>query len=288
MGGGKKPSKYVRALGLVLLALTCITGVELAVCRVMDPPLFRKIVHPVVELTQAVQACGSDLLLRLQHIAQPQHSQEQADPISQEILEPEETSIITQDPEITQFVQRQDNEVLTGGVVELVYFNQGEEPWADALFGRDPISGFGCGPTVMSMVVSTLGTEVVDPAQMAQAAYEEGYCAPGSGSYLSIVEGMAQYFGLGAQSCGEISPEELCQRLATGELMVALMGPGHFTKGGHFIVLRGVTLTGQVLVADPNSRERSLALWEPQLILDELSASRTSGAPLWSFNVLNG
>ena len=54
----------------------------------------------------------------------------------------------------------------------------------------------------------------------------------------------------------------------------------------HFIVLRGVTLTGEVLVADPNSRDRSLALWDAQLILDELSSSRIDGAPLWCFSML--
>ena len=59
------------------------------------------------------------------------------------------------------------------------------------------------------------------------------------------------------------------------------MGPGHFTQGGHFILLRGVTLSGMILVADPNSEERSLMEWDPQLILDELSASTASGAPLW-------
>ena len=67
---------------------------------------------------------------------------------------------------------------------------------------------------------------------------------------------------------------------------MALMGKGHFTNGGHFIVLRGVTLDGRILVADPNSRERSLASWDPQLILDELSASRSNGAPLWRFSTL--
>jgi len=36
-----------------------------------------------------------------------------------------------------------------------------------------------------------------------------------------------------------------------------------------------------ILVADPNSEERSLMEWDPQLILDELSASTASGAPLW-------
>ena len=41
------------------------------------------------------------------------------------------------------------------------------------------------------------------------------------------------------------------------------MGPGHFTNGGHFIILRGVTLDGSVLVADPASQERSLTTWDP-------------------------
>ena len=59
------------------------------------------------------------------------------------------------------------------------------------------------------------------------------------------------------------------------------MGKGHFTTGGHFILIRGVTLSGDVLVADPNSLERSLQTWDPQLILDELSSARDHGAPLW-------
>ena len=59
------------------------------------------------------------------------------------------------------------------------------------------------------------------------------------------------------------------------------MGPGHFTRNGHFIVLRGITLTGAILVADPNSVERSLTEWDAQLILDELSYSHQFGGPLW-------
>ena len=171
-------------------------------------------------------------------------------------------------------------------MVELVYFNQGEEPWASGSYGPDPIKGYGCGPTSLAMLISTLGQEILDPIQAAQAAYQAGYCAPGSGSYLSIVEGMAADYGLKAESFTDFDSESLCQELASGHLFVALMGKGHFTNGGHFIVLRGVTLEGKILVADPNSRERSLAGWDPQLILDELSPSRSNGAPLWRFSTL--
>lgn len=293
---GKKPKKYLRTAGVLLLALACVAGVELAVCWKMDPQLFERITKPVVQATQNIWDHGQALTEQIKHAVeerlpsnQEPQAQEEEPPVSQEIQEPEESQIpLLQDPAITQFVTRPDGEALTGGVVELVYFNQGEEPWADARFGSDHIRGFGCGPTVMSMVVSTLSKSIVDPAQMAQLAYEQGYCAPGSGSYLSIVEGLAESFGLTAQSCGDLTPQELCRRLASGQLLVALMGPGHFTTGGHFIVLRGATLTGQVLVADPNSRERSLSLWDPQLILDELSSSRAHGAPLWSFSALGG
>ena len=69
--------------------------------------------------------------------------------------------------------------------------------------------------------------------------------------------------------------------LANGEMAIALMSKGHFTSSGHFIVLRGVTLDGQILVAAPASLERTLTPWDLDLILDELSPSRSSGSPLW-------
>ena len=191
-----------------------------------------------------------------------------------------------EDPAVTEFVQKGEQELLTGGVVETVYFNQGEEPWAQGSYGPDSIRGYGCGPTSMAMLISSLEDTLLDPIQAAQAAYESGYCAPGSGSYLSIVEGMAADYGLHADGSLSLTADQLRRDLASGHVFVALLGKGHFTNRGHFILLRGVTLEGKVLVADPNSRERSLAAWDPQLILDELSASRSNGAPLWRFSVL--
>ena len=54
-----------------------------------------------------------------------------------------------------------------------------------------------------------------------------------------------------------------------------------FRSGGHFILLRGVTPEGQVLVADPASRERSLMPWDLDLIVSELSKTRSNGSPFW-------
>ena len=57
--------------------------------------------------------------------------------------------------------------------------------------------------------------------------------------------------------------------LADGKLVVAIMAKGHFTNSGHFIVLRGVTAEGKILVADPASRKRSEQEWDLSIILDE-------------------
>ena len=260
MSGTKnRPHKRRNIILLVLLALLCIGGVELLVCRFAAPELFQRLAAPVAGLMQRVSDFGEALHSNLQELLSRPGEDEMvnqlAGPPAIEEVPPAEES------KVTEFVTRDGREYLTGGVVDLVYYNQGEEPWA-----------------------SQTGEET-DPGAMADWAYQQGYCAPGSGSYLSIVEGTASAIGLEAEAYEAASADALVQQLASGHLFVALMTRGHFTERGHFIILRGVTLEGRVLVADPNSRERSLAAWEPQLILDELSSSRSSGAPLWRISM---
>ena len=62
---------------------------------------------------------------------------------------------------------------------------------------------------------------------------------------------------------------------------MAIMGPGHFTKGGHFIVLRGITNDGKILVADPASYTRSQEEWDLEIITDECSQYSLLSAPFW-------
>ena len=172
----------------------------------------------------------------------------------------------------------------------MVYFCQADEEWAEQLYGTDPIGPYGCGPTAMAMAVSSLTGGTVDPEEMAALCVEQGYWCRGHGSYLSIVQGVAGAFGLSCEALDleALDAEELTLRLSTGDIAVALMTKGHFTKGGHFILLRGVTLSGEILVADPASRDRSLIPWDLSLILEELSPSRHDGAPLWILSGADG
>lgn len=290
---------------LVLLAALCIGGTELAACRHFDPELYQRLIAPVRAGAEAAAgafqyACTrvaqsweaftlqvEEFTLQVKEFAasleKPEPEPEPSDDLESQLAT--DPSLVNDvpitDPSVTEFKEIDGQEILTGGMVSVVYFNQGEEPWASQPYGSDKIAGYGCGPTAMAMVVSSLTDQECDPAFMAQWAVEHGYWARKSGSRHAIVEGTARAFGLQAESFTGRTPEAIWEVLLSGKVLVALMGPGHFTQRGHFIVLHGTTLSGTVLVADPNSRERSLTEWDPQLILDELSSSTNNGAPLW-------
>lgn len=168
----------------------------------------------------------------------------------------------------------------TDGVTEVVYYSQLDERYAGEPYGTDHIGGYGCGPTAMAIVVSSLAGEMVDPVQMAAWSYENGYWCKGSGSYHALIPAAAENWGLAVEGCSASEPQRILDALAEGKLVVAIMSKGHFTKSGHFIVLRGVQ-DGKILVADPASYNRSGQLWDLSIILGEASRGAAAGGPFW-------
>lgn len=156
----------------------------------------------------------------------------------------------------------------------------GEERYADQLYGTDPIGGYGCGPTCMAMVVSSLTGQTVDPVEMARWAYDSGYWVKGGGSLHALIPAAAEHWGLTVTGCSTSEPQRILDALAEGKLVVAIMGAGHFTDSGHFILLRGVQ-NGQIMVADPYSVNYSNRLWDLSLILSEASRRAAAGGPFW-------
>ena len=71
------------------------------------------------------------------------------------------------------------------------------------------------------------------------------------------------YFALDKQSLSAVIQTK------EGSLIVVLMGKGQFTDSGHFIVLYGLTGEGKVLLADPNSMERTNQEWDLETITKE-------------------
>lgn len=180
--------------------------------------------------------------------------------------------------------QEYDEDILLGrdGEIQMVYYNQLDERWKEEPYGQDKIGTHGCGPTSMSMVVSTFTGTNVDPVEMAEWSYENGYYCPGGGSYHSLIPKAAEHWGLSVDM--SLEAEDVADALAEGKLVVALMSKGHFTKSGHFIVLRGITPEGRVLVADPASLKRSNQEWELSLILSEAKQRVGAGGPFWAIS----
>lgn len=168
----------------------------------------------------------------------------------------------------------------TDGGTEVVYFNQLDHRYANQPFGTDNIGGYGCGPTAMAIVVSSLTNEIVDPIAMAKWAYENGGWCKGQGSYHSLIPNAAKAWGLNVEGCKASEPQRILDALSQGKLVVAIMGKGHFTTTGHFIVLRGVQ-DGKILVADPASTSRSQKAWDLSIILNEAGKRAGAGGPFW-------
>lgn len=168
------------------------------------------------------------------------------------------------------------------GATEVVYYNQADARWKDKPYGRTGTIGkSGCGPTSLSIAISSLTDKKIDPVQMSKWAYENGYYCEGAGSYHTLIPAGVKNFGLKVEGCTANEPQKIVDALAQDKLIIAIMAKGHFTRSGHFIVLRGVTANRKILVADPVSRSRSEEKWDLSIILNEANKGADAGGPFW-------
>ncbi|WP_243641192.1 C39 family peptidase [Xylanivirga thermophila] len=165
--------------------------------------------------------------------------------------------------------------------IDVVYYNQADSRWKDKPYGKTGTIGrSGCGPTSLAMVISTLGNKIVNPVEMARWSYKNGYYAEGAGSMHKLIPAGAISYGLNVEGVGT-NAEKIIHALSNKKLVIAIMGKGHFTKAGHFIVLRGITEEGKILVADPISIKRSEQEWDLELILREAKKGADARGPFW-------
>lgn len=148
-------------------------------------------------------------------------------------------------------------------------FMQWDQRWGYLEYSGELAGLSACGPVCLSMVVCYLtGDYSKSPDVMIQYAIDNGYCAPESGSYWSLISEGGSAFGLDVT---EFLPDKarIFANLEVGNPIICIMGPGDFTSSGHFIVLRGLE-NGLIQVNDPNSYSNSSQLWDYDAIAEQI------------------
>ena len=156
-----------------------------------------------------------------------------------------------------------------------IYFNQGDGAWNQNGYC---IAKAGCGPTSMAVVITSLTGKWVTPLDTAIWGYQHGFYSR-EGSAHEMIPAMAAAYGLRCQGVGT-DYQAIKKALKAGKPVVCLMGPGYFTRGGHFMVLVAIDNNDCVTVADVGSRTRSAYKYRLADIIAQ-SKGASAGGPFW-------
>ena len=156
-----------------------------------------------------------------------------------------------------------------------IYFNQADAAWNDNGY---QIKSSGCGPSAMAVCISSLTNEWVTPVDTTVWAYKNGYYSSAGASH-EMVPALAQQYKLKCHGLGS-DVSKVRDALKKKHPVVALMGPGYFTKKGHFIVLVAIDDNDQVTVADVGSRQRTQYKYPLKEVIAQ-TKSASAGGPCW-------
>ena len=158
-------------------------------------------------------------------------------------------------------------DTVSGCVGEVVYYNQGEEPWASLSYGGSTVRASGCGPTALAIAISTLTGEPVTPELTAKYAVDTGGYVPGRGTSHAYPANAARHWGLSVERVKREQMDHVVEELKSGKLAVVICAENTISgSSGHFIVLTGVTSEGNITIADPGSRGRTGNIYTPSTI----------------------
>ena len=149
---------------------------------------------------------------------------------------------------------------VTGAVGNVTYWNQGDFSNYSYGHGCGSISACGCGPSSVAIVASSFLNRPISPVETTEKVCDLGGCTSNGTINSTLGKTLTTVYGIRTTSTS--NDQEVVNALGTGKaLVIAHMGPGTFTTGGHYIVLTGVNAQGQVSVADPGNRSRTEQKW---------------------------
>lgn len=133
-------------------------------------------------------------------------------------------------------------DVELGNYKGLTYYSQIDSRWKNKMYssigdGSQTIGGSGCGPTSASMIV-TACKGAITPDTMSDLFVQYGYRSANDGTYWSAFRAIADEFDINYKETYNF--DTAINLLRNNHYIVASVGNGLFTTGGHFIVLVGI------------------------------------------------
>lgn len=182
---------------------------------------------------------------------------------------------------VSNYPKHIDDETVSGTITEeeteeeIPLFQQWDERWGYVRYSDNILAINGCGPTCISMVYTGLTKKTdMTPADVADFSIEHNYYTKDSGTSWDMMLTGAQKLGLDAEKIA-VNKEVIKEKLKAGQPVICSMKPGDFTQTGHFIVIRGLTDKGKMLINDPNSIARSEKEWKFSTVLQQIKAAWT-------------
>ena len=149
-------------------------------------------------------------------------------------------------------------------------FLQWDKRWGYKQYGSDVAGLTACGPVCLSMCAYYLtGDEAMSPDKIIDFAIENNYYVKGSGSLWTLISEGGEKLGLEVKEL-PLDKNTIVRNLENGNPVICVMGKGHFTTTGHFIVLTGVDENGNFTVNDPNSISNSSKSWSYDTLSEEI------------------
>lgn len=131
------------------------------------------------------------------------------------------------------------------------YFSQWDQRWGYTEYAGAEFGISGCGPTALTMVYTHLtGDKDMTPQSMGEFATNNGYALDGNGSSWMLMSEGAEKLGLTVETLILHKPV-IDEALLAGKPIILVLGPGHFTSQGHFVVIHDIDANGDYLIFDP-------------------------------------
>ncbi len=152
-----------------------------------------------------------------------------------------------------------------------IYYEQTWPAYASYPYGYTTVGSSGCGPTSMAMVISNLTGVTVSPKYMADWAVKNGFYVHGAGTAYAIFPVASAQYGLKCSTLYSYQKQEIISALQSGKLLITVVGPGDFTRGRHFLLIRGITADGKLLLADSGNDANCVQAWDYNRVMSQVS-----------------